>query len=1075
MPKRLDIKKIMIIGAGPIVIGQACEFDYSGAQACKALKEEGYKVILVNSNPATIMTDPNLAHKTYIEPLSIFFLEKIISKERPDALLSTMGGQTALNLSIELKEKGILSKYNVELIGATQSVIEKAENRELFKNSMSKIGLDSPKGFVVNNLSKAIKISKSLSFPIIVRPSFTLGGSGGGTAKNEDEFVKIIKRGINLSPINEVLVEESLEGWKEYEMEVIRDKEDNCIIICSIENVDPMGIHTGDSITVAPSLTLSDKEFQKMRNQSIQVIREIGVETGGANVQFAVNPKNGRMVVIEMNPRVSRSSALASKATGFPIARIAAKLAIGFTLDELKNDITKTTPAAFEPTIDYIVTKIPRFTFEKFSDTEEKLGTAMKSIGECMAIGRSFKESFQKAIRSLEIGLDGLDQNTNWTKKNKETLLKLVGQNIPNKFLIIAECLRKGIPLKQISKKSGYDNWFLREISELIDTENQLKKKMDLDNYVRAKKEGFSDSKISELSKISKKKCNIFKKNNKLKTSFKNIDTCSGEFESFTPYMYSSWPNNQIKQSHEKETKVTPKKKVIIIGGGPNRIGQGIEFDYCCVHSSFAVKEMDIESIMINCNPETVSTDFDISDRLYFEPLDFESVLEICMAENRFGNLAGVIVQLGGQTPLKLAERINKEKIKILGTSYKSIDLCEDRDSFNKIVRQLNIHQPKSDIVYNIGEAERSIKNIEFPVVIRPSYVLGGRAMRIINNKSELKNYFESNFIKNGKSILIDQFLVGAKEIDVDAISDGETIFIAGILEHIEEAGVHSGDSACSIPTQTISKIILDEIKRLTKKISIKLNIIGFINIQFAIKDEKIFVLEVNPRASRTVPFISKAIGIPLANVATKIMLGKKLSEFKLNSKSKSFVFVKESVFPFDRFPGEDVILGPEMKSTGEVMGVDKNFPLAYLKSQIASGNNLPLKGSVFISVRDEDKENILLLSQVLKKLDFKIIATKGTANFLEKFGIKSKVAKKVADGSPHVVDLIEKKKIQLVINTTSGVKSIADSFSIRRSAIRNKIPYFTTISAAKIAVTGLNLVKNKDFSINSLQEMYKL
>ena len=1075
MPKRLDIKKIMIIGAGPIVIGQACEFDYSGAQACKALKEEGYKVILVNSNPATIMTDPNLAHKTYIEPLSIFFLEKIISKERPDALLSTMGGQTALNLSIELKEKGILSKYNVELIGATQSVIEKAENRELFKNSMSKIGLDSPKGFVVNNLSKAIKVSKSLSFPIIVRPSFTLGGSGGGTAKNEDEFVKIIKRGINLSPINEVLVEESLEGWKEYEMEVIRDKEDNCIIICSIENVDPMGIHTGDSITVAPSLTLSDKEFQKMRNQSIQVIREIGVETGGANVQFAVNPKNGRMVVIEMNPRVSRSSALASKATGFPIARIAAKLAIGFTLDELKNDITKTTPAAFEPTIDYIVTKIPRFTFEKFSDTEEKLGTAMKSIGECMAIGRSFKESFQKAIRSLEIGLDGLDQNTNWTKKNKETLLKLVGQNIPNKFLIIAECLRKGIPLKQISKKSGYDNWFLREISELIDTENQLKKKMDLDNYVRAKKEGFSDSKISELSKISKKKCNIFKKNNKLKTSFKNIDTCSGEFESFTPYMYSSWPNNQIKQSHEKETKVTPKKKVIIIGGGPNRIGQGIEFDYCCVHSSFAVKEMDIESIMINCNPETVSTDFDISDRLYFEPLDFESVLEICMAENRFGNLAGVIVQLGGQTPLKLAERINKEKIKILGTSYKSIDLCEDRDSFNKIVRQLNIHQPKSDIVYNIGEAERSIKNIEFPVVIRPSYVLGGRAMRIINNKSELKNYFESNSIKNGKSILIDQFLVGAKEIDVDAISDGETIFIAGILEHIEEAGVHSGDSACSIPTQTISKIILDEIKRLTKKISIELNIIGFINIQFAIKDEKIFVLEVNPRASRTVPFISKAIGIPLANVATKIMLGKKLSEFKLNSKSKSFVFVKESVFPFDRFPGEDVILGPEMKSTGEVMGVDKNFPLAYLKSQIASGNNLPLKGSVFISVRDEDKENILLLSQVLKKLDFKIIATKGTANFLEKFGIKSKVAKKVADGSPHVVDLIEKKKIQLVINTTSGVKSIADSFSIRRSAIRNKIPYFTTISAAKIAVTGLNLVKNKDFSINSLQEMYKL
>ena len=1075
MPKRLDIKKIMIIGAGPIVIGQACEFDYSGAQACKALKEEGYKVILVNSNPATIMTDPNLTYRTYIEPLNIFFLEKIISKERPDALLSTMGGQTALNLSIELKEKGILAKYNVELIGATQSVIEKAENRELFKNAMRKIGLDSPKGFVVNNLSKALKISKSLSFPIIIRPSFTLGGSGGGTAKNKDEFVKIVTRGINLSPINEVLVEESLVGWKEYEMEVIRDREDNCIIICSIENVDPMGIHTGDSITVAPSLTLTDKEFQKMRNQSIQVIREIGVETGGANVQFAVNPKTGRMVVIEMNPRVSRSSALASKATGFPIARIAAKLAIGFTLDELKNDITKTTPASFEPTIDYIVTKIPRFTFEKFSDTEEKLGTAMKSIGECMAIGRSFKESFQKAIRSLEIDLNGLDRNIKWTKKNKKSLLELVGQNIPNKFLVIAECFRKGIPIQQIEKKSGYDKWFLREISDLIDTENQLKRKINFDNYVKAKKEGFSDKKISELSKISEKSFIKFKKNNKLKTSFKNIDTCSGEFESFTPYMYSSWPYSQSKGSYEKETEVTKRKKVIIIGGGPNRIGQGIEFDYCCVHSSFAIKEMNVESIMINCNPETVSTDFDISDRLYFEPLDFESVLEICKAENRYGKLFGVIVQLGGQTPLKLAEKINKEKIKILGTSYKSIDLCEDRDRFNKLVRQLNIHQPKSDIVYNIEEAEQSIKNIEFPVVIRPSYVLGGRAMRIINNKSELKDYFKSNFIENGKSILIDQFLVGAKEIDVDAISDGKTVFIAGILEHIEEAGVHSGDSACSIPTQTIPKIILDEIIRLTQKISIKLNIIGFINIQFAIKDEKIFVLEVNPRASRTIPFISKAIGVPLANIATKIMLGKKLSEFNLKFKSRSFIFVKESVFPFDRFPGEDVILGPEMKSTGEVMGVDKKFPLAYLKSQIASGNNLPLKGSVFISVRDEDKENILLLSQVLKNLEFKIIATNGTAKFLQKFGIKSEVAKKVADGSPHVVDLIEKKKIQLVINTTSGIKSIADSFSIRRSAIRNKIPYFTTISAAKIAVTGLNLVKTKDFSINPLQEMYKL
>ena len=1074
MPKRKDIKKIMIIGAGPIVIGQACEFDYSGAQACKALKEEGYKVILVNSNPATIMTDPNLTYKTYIEPLNTKFLEKIISKEKPDALLSTMGGQTALNLSIDLQKKKILSKYNVELIGATKSVIEKAENRELFKKSMTKIGLDSPKGYVVNSLTNALRLQKSLSFPIIIRPSFTLGGSGGGTAKNQTEFIKIVEKGLNLSPIGEVLIEESLVGWKEFEMEVIRDRKDNCIIVCSIENVDPMGVHTGDSITVAPSLTLTDKEFQKMRNQAIQVIREIGVETGGANVQFAVNPKNGRMVVIEMNPRVSRSSALASKATGFPIARVAAKLAIGYSLDELKNDITKTTPASFEPTIDYIVTKIPRFTFEKFSDTEVKLGTAMKSIGECMAIGRSFKESFQKAIRSLEIGLNGLDSNHQLKSKNANSLLKLLSQNLPNKFLIISECIRKKISIETIVRKSGYDEWFVREIAELVLTESQIKKQLSLDTYVKAKSEGFSDEKIMELSGISKNKLISLKETRKLKTSFRNIDTCSGEFQSFTPYMYSSWSKNQNNAYFEEETKVTNKEKVIIIGGGPNRIGQGIEFDYCCVHSSFAIREMKIESIMINCNPETVSTDFDISDRLYFEPLDFESVIEICKAENQSGKLAGVIVQLGGQTPLKLAEKLYNEKVKILGTSYESIDLCEDRDRFNKLIKDLKIHQPKSDIVYNLKEARNSIKNIDFPIVIRPSYVLGGRAMRILNNEMELQNYFNLNFIKNNKSILIDQFLVEAKEIDVDAISDGKDVFIAGVLEHIEQAGVHSGDSACSIPPQTIPKVLIEEIKKLTKIISKKLKIIGFVNIQFAIKDEKIFVLEVNPRASRTVPFISKAIGIPLANIATKVMLGKKLNEFNLNPKTKSNVFVKESVFPFDRFPGEDVILGPEMKSTGEVMGVDKKFPLAYLKSQIAAGNNLPLSGSVFISVRDEDKENILLLSQVLKNLKFNIIATKGTANFLKMFGINVKVVKKVNDGSPHAVDLIEKKKIQLVINTTSGVKSIADSFSIRRSAIRSKIPYFTTISAAKIAVTGLNLIKKTEFSVQSLQELYK-
>jgi carbamoyl-phosphate synthase large subunit len=986
-----------------------------------------------------------------------------------------MGGQTALNLSIELQKKKILSKYNVELIGATKSVIEKAENRELFKRSMEKIGLDSPRGYVSNNLKNALKILDLIKFPIIVRPSFTLGGAGGGTARNKEEFIKIIKKGISLSPINEVLIEESLVGWKEYEMEVIRDKKDNCIIVCSIENIDPMGVHTGDSITVAPSLTLTDKEFQKMRNDSIRVIREIGVETGGANVQFAVNPKNGRMVVIEMNPRVSRSSALASKATGFPIARIAAKLAIGYTLDELKNDITKTTPASFEPTIDYIVTKIPRFTFEKFSETEEKLGTTMKSIGECMAIGRNFKESFQKAVRSLEIGLDGLSSNKGLRKKNKKEISNLLKKNLPNKFLIIAEAVRKKIPIDAIIKNSGYDYWFIREISEIIRYEEFLtRKKLNLELYLDTKRMGFSDQRISKITKIPMNSIKKLKSRNGINAKFKNIDTCSGEFKSFTPYMYSTWASNNKSSNFEKETKITPKKKVIIIGGGPNRIGQGIEFDYCCVHSSFAIREVGVESIMINCNPETVSTDFDISNRLYFEPLDSESVLEICNAENSEGNLLGVIVQLGGQTPLKLAETIFNQNIKILGTSYQSIDLCEDRNRFNKLITQLGINQPKSDIVFNYKQARKAVKKIQFPIVIRPSYVLGGRAMRIINNDRELEKYFQLNFIENQKAILIDEFLVGAKELDVDALSDGKDVFIAGILEHIEEAGVHSGDSACSLPPQSIPEKLIGQIEKITQLIIKKLKIIGFINIQYAIKDQKVYVLEVNPRASRTVPFISKSIGVPLANIATKIMLGSKLKSFNLDKKKNTCVFVKESVFPFDRFPGEDIILGPEMKSTGEVMGIDKKFPMAYIKSQIASGNNLPLEGSVFVSVRDEDKENIFLLSQVLKKINFKIYATKGTAEFLSRFGVKTKIVNKVNEGSPHVEDLIEKKQIQLVINTTSGEKSIADSFSIRRCAIRNKIPYFTTISAAKVAVTGLNLIKQTEFSVKPIQELYK-
>ena len=1076
MPKRKDIKKILIIGAGPIVIGQACEFDYSGAQACKALKEEGFNVILVNSNPATIMTDPELADRTYIEPLNISILEKIIIKERPDALLSTMGGQTALNLSIELENKKILKKYGVKLIGATQKVIQKAEDRELFKKSMTKIGLDTPKGFVVKCLDQAIEALKYLAFPIIIRPSFTLGGSGGGTSLNKKEFIQIVKKGIDLSPINEVLIEESLIGWKEYEMEVIRDNQDNCIIVCSIENIDPMGIHTGDSVTISPALTLTDKEFQKMRNDSIKVIREIGVDTGGANVQFAINPKTGRNVVIEMNPRVSRSSALASKATGFPIARIAAKLAVGYSLDELRNDITKTTPASFEPTIDYIVTKIPRFTFEKFSMTEEKLGTAMKSIGECMAIGRNFKESFQKAIRSLETNLIGLDSNNFLQKKNKRELIELLKENRPNKFLVIAECIRKKIDLKKIVDSSGYDPWFVREIYELVEYEKILKnKKISKAIYIQAKEYGFSDEKILQVSGCSKNSIFNIKKKDKLFTSFRNIDTCSGEFQSKTPYMYSSWNCVEENSRFEDETQVSNRKKVIILGGGPNRIGQGIEFDYCCVHSSFALKELGVESIMVNCNPETVSTDYDISDRLYFEPLDSESVLAICQAENINNKLLGVIVQLGGQTPLKLSEKLVESGIKILGTSFKSIDLCEDRDRFAKLMKDLKILQPKSDIVFNFSEAKKAIKSIEFPIVIRPSYVLGGRAMRIINNFEELNNYFNSNFIINNKSILIDEFLVGAKEIDVDAISDGKDIFISGILEHIEEAGVHSGDSACSLPPQTLSAKIIDEIKRITKLISRTLNIIGFINIQYAIKDDKVYVIEVNPRASRTVPFISKSRGIPLAKLATKVMLGKKIKSFNLKQNNKNYVTVKESVFPFDRFPGEDIILGPEMKSTGEVMGVDKNFPMAFLKSQMAAGNKLPERGSIFISVRDEDKENILLLCQVIEKIDFKIYATKGTAEFLKKFSISVQIIKKVNEGSPHIVDFIEKNKIHLIINTTSGAKSIADSLSIRRTALSKKIPYFTTISAAKIAVTGLNIVNNSEISVKSIQELYNL
>ena len=1074
MPRRSDLKSIMIIGAGPIVIGQACEFDYSGTQACKALKEEGFRVILVNSNPATIMTDPDMADSTYIEPLTIEHLEPIIKREKPDALLSTMGGQTALNISIELEKKKILKKYGVELIGASRKVIEKAEDRNIFKKAMKKIGLSTAIGFTVNSISEGKKAIRTVGYPAILRPSFTLGGTGGGVVNNEKEFIATLEKGLSNSPINEVLIEESVLGWKEYEMEVVRDKNDNCIIICSIENIDPMGVHTGDSMTVAPALTLTDKELQEMRTESIMILREIGVETGGSNVQFAVNPKNGKRIVIEMNPRVSRSSALASKATGFPIARIATKLAIGYSLDELRNEITKITPASFEPTIDYIVTKIPRFTFEKFSRTEAILGTAMKSIGECMSIGRSFKESFQKALRSLEIGITGLEVPHEIQVKKKSELLKLLEKRLPYKFLLIAECLKRGISIKKICQITNYDLWFVNQLFELVSIEEKIRgKKINKLEYRNLKSDGFSDKRILQITSMSQKQLTNLRIESKVRPSFRSVDTCAGEFPAKTPYMYSSYVNSNNCKRFEKEINISTKKKVIIIGGGPNRIGQGIEFDYCCVHASFALKELGIESIMINCNPETVSTDFDISDRLYFEPLDEESVLEICIAERENGTLLGVIVQLGGQTPLKLAKCLDQKGIKILGTSFDSIDLAEDRDRFKKLINNLELNQPNNAIANNYLEATKHIETIGFPVVVRPSYVLGGRAMQIIYDSHELKKYFDKEK-HHVKSILIDKFLNDAKEIDVDAISDGKETFIAGILEHIEEAGIHSGDSACSLPPQTLSKKNISYIEEITCKIAKKLRIVGYINIQFAIKDNKIYLIEVNPRASRTIPFISKSIGIPIAKIAAKIILGHEIRKLNLKPRITNYVSVKESVFPFDKFPGEDIVLGPEMKSTGEVMGIDQNFPLAFVKSQISSGNNLPQKGTVFLSVKDEDKENIILMSQILQKHNFKLIGTSGTAEFLNKFSVNIDRVNKVAEGSPHIVDKIEGNKIQLIINTTQDSQSLKDSHSIRRAAVRFKIPYFTTISAAKLAITGIGVIKGKKTAVKSLQEYYK-
>jgi len=1072
MPKRKDLKKILVIGAGPIVIGQGCEFDYSGTQACKALGEEGYKVILINSNPATIMTDPEMADKTYIEPITTKILEIIIKKEKPCAILPTMGGQTALNMAMQLEKKGLLKKYKVELIGANSKAISNAEDREKFRKCMKEINIDLPKSEIVTSIKKAKIALKKIGLPVIIRPAFTLGGSGSGIAYKKKEYYEKVNNGLTESPENQVLIEECLEGWKEFEMEVVRDKNDNCIIICSIENVDPMGIHTGDSITVAPALTLTDKEYQIMRNASIACLRKIGVETGGSNVQFAIDPVDGRMVIIEMNPRVSRSSALASKATGFPIAKIAAKLAVGYTLDELANDITQSTPASFEPTIDYIVTKIPRFTFEKFKKTEAILGTSMKSVGEAMAIGRNFKESLQKALVSLETGLRGLDRIDNLSKNE---IVKKLGKNIPNKILLIAEAIRNKINVNKIYSKTKIDKWFIEQIKEIIDIENVLIKHgfpttANELNYVKSI--GFSDEKIAELTRKKIEDVKIAREKLGVIAVYKKIDTCAAEFKSLTPYMYSTYQRDTAGSSI-CESNPSKKKKIIILGGGPNRIGQGIEFDYCCCQASYSLKEAGYETIMVNCNPETVSTDYDTSDRLYFEPLVEEHVINIIKREQSNGDLLGIITQFGGQTPIKLAKILDDNQFPILGTQYKSIDLAEDRGKFKNLLLENNFKQAESGIAKSKAEAVNISKSLGFPIVIRPSYVLGGRAMEIIHEEKQLEKYIEEAVKVSGSNpVLIDRFLNDAIEVDVDAISDGEKVFVAGIMEHIEEAGIHSGDSACSVPPYSLKKEIIKEIEFQTTKLALSLNVIGLINIQFAVKNEDIYVLEANPRASRTVPFISKAIGIPVAKIAARIMAGEKLKKFNLEKRISNTFAIKEAVFPFNKFPNVDVLLGPEMKSTGEVMGIDENFGLSFAKSQMACGNELPVSGTAFISVKDKDKKNVLNFAKKLKELNFKLCATSGTAKYLNSNGINCKKVNKVREGSPHIVENLKEKKIDLVINTTEGTKSVSDSYSLRRSALVNKIPYCTTLAAANACIQAIDSLKNNEIKVKAIQEL---
>ena len=1068
MPKRKDLKKILIIGSGPIIIGQACEFDYSGVQACKVLKEEGYKVVLINSNPATIMTDPEFADKTYIEPLMPEFVEKIIKIERPDAILPTLGGQTGLNIAVSLANNKILERYGVELIGATVEVINKAEDRELFKQAMKNIGLYVPPSGYVNNLADALKIASRLYYPLVVRPSFTLGGLGGGVAFNKEEFTEIVTRGIELSPVGQVLVEKSVAGWKEYELEVMRDKNDNVVIVCSIENIDPMGVHTGDSITVAPAQTLTDNEYQIMRNASLAIIREIGVETGGSNIQFAINPKNGKMAVIEMNPRVSRSSALASKATGFPIAKIATKLAIGYTLDEIPNDITKKTPACFEPSIDYVVVKYPRWAFEKFPGTDMSLTTRMKSVGEAMAIGRTFKEALQKSIRSLEIDRFGL--GADGREKLKYDNLKYM-LSVPNqdRLFYVKYALELGMPVEEIFNYTKIDPWFLNNIKDFVEFEKDFKNMglddLDYEKLLQAKKLGYSDVQLAYLCNRTDNDIRKLRKKLGIKAVFKTVDTCAAEFEASTPYYYSTYESTS-------EIADSDKKKIIILGSGPNRIGQGIEFDYCCVHASFALHEKGYETIMVNCNPETVSTDYDTSDRLYFEPLTYEDVMNIIEAENPYG----VIVQFGGQTPLKLAMRLYNSGVNILGTSPDSIDLAEDRKRFGAILDSLNIPQPENGTAMTVEEARQIASRIGYPLLVRPSYVLGGRAMAIVYEEENLVTYVEKAFkVSSGFPVLIDKFLEQATEVDVDAIFDGEEIFIGAVMEHIEEAGIHSGDSACVIPPFALNKSIIGKINEYTFKIAQMLKVVGLINIQYAVKNSTVYVLEANPRASRTVPFVSKSIKVPVAKIAARVMAGEKLRNIdfeRVDSNNLDYFSIKEAVLPFNRFPETDTILGPEMKSTGEVMGIDKNFGVAFAKSQLAVNQKFPSSGTVFISVRDRDKTSMANLAKKISDLQFKIITTRGTGEYLESLGIKCDRVLKIREGRPNVLDLIKNGEINLIINTPEGSEARSDGYYLRTAAALLNVPCITTISGASAAIQGIYELKlNKNINVKAIQD----